>query len=97
MFVSVDGNYTEWTAWTACDKTCGAGLMARWRACANPSPQYGGRDCSMYGQDTETKSCQIKDYCPSKSFLLLQDYLVCKIIVAINARTFIFSLSLLSE
>ena len=67
LCVSVDGNYTEWTAWTACDKTCGTGLMARWRACANPSPQYGGRDCSMYGQDTETKSCQIKDYCPSKS------------------------------
>ena len=67
MFISVDGNYTEWTAWTACDKTCGAGLMTRWRACANPKPQYGGRDCSMYGQDTETKSCQIKDYCPSKS------------------------------
>ena len=65
-FSTVDGNYTDWTEWTVCDKTCGPGLMARWRACSNPAPQYGGRDCSSFGSDTETKSCQIKDYCPSK-------------------------------
>ncbi|XP_068700145.1 uncharacterized protein [Montipora foliosa] len=61
----VDGNYTDWTEWTLCDKTCGVGLMTRWRACSNPSPQYGGRDCSLFGPDTETKSCAIKDFCPN--------------------------------
>ncbi|KAL9971012.1 hypothetical protein ACROYT_G023488 [Oculina patagonica] len=60
----VDGNYTEWTDWTACDKTCGAGFMTRWRACSNPAPQFGGRDCSLFGPDAETKTCQVKDYCP---------------------------------
>lgn len=62
----VDGNYTEWTDWTACDKTCGTGVMTRWRACSNPAPQFGGRDCSLFGPDTETKTCQLKDYCPGK-------------------------------
>ena len=66
LFLPVDGNYTEWTAWTVCDRTCGTGLMTRWRACSNPAPQYGGRDCSLFGSDTETKSCVMKDYCPSK-------------------------------
>ncbi|XP_074627228.1 uncharacterized protein LOC141885237 isoform X4 [Acropora palmata] len=61
----VDGNYTEWTDWTVCDKTCGTGLMTRWRACSNPTPQYGGRDCSLFGPDMETKTCVMKDYCPS--------------------------------
>jgi len=60
----VDGNYTEWTPWTVCDKTCGVGLMTRWRACSNPAPQFGGRDCSLFGSDTETKTCKVKDYCP---------------------------------
>lgn len=63
---AVDGNYTEWTDWTVCDKTCGTGLMTRWRACSNPTPQYGGRDCSLFGPDMETKTCVMKDYCPSK-------------------------------
>ena len=66
LLLAVDGNYTEWTDWTVCDKTCGTGLMMRWRACSNPAPQYGGRDCSLFGSDTETKSCVMKDYCPSK-------------------------------
>lgn len=65
LLLAVDGNYTEWTDWTVCDKTCGTGLMMRWRACSNPAPQYGGRDCSLFGSDTETKSCVMKDYCPS--------------------------------
>lgn len=62
----MDGNYTEWTDWTACDKTCGAGFMTRWRACSNPAPQFGGRDCSLFGPDAETKTCQVKDYCPGE-------------------------------
>ena len=40
--------------------------MTRWRACSNPTPQYGGRDCSLFGPDIETKTCVMKDYCPSK-------------------------------
>ena len=63
----MDGNYTEWSEWSVCDKTCGLGFMTRWRACSKPSAKYGGRDCSLFGPDTERKACRIKDFCPSES------------------------------
>ncbi|XP_031556840.1 uncharacterized protein LOC116293538 isoform X2 [Actinia tenebrosa] len=53
----VNGNYTEWSKWSVCDKRCGTGLQTRWRACANPVPQHGGLTCTYMGPDTETKLC----------------------------------------
>jgi len=53
----VDGNYSTWSAWEPCNVECGSGESSRNRSCVNPSPQYGGRNCSVYGVALETKPC----------------------------------------
>lgn len=57
----IDGGFSEWGIWTTCTVTCGGGLSTRRRICANPSPLYGGKNCS--GLYSESKVCN-EDYCP---------------------------------
>ncbi|KAJ7381538.1 hypothetical protein OS493_040629 [Desmophyllum pertusum] len=54
----VDGNYTQWTAWSTCSATCGNGTHIRYRSCINPPPSNGGRDC--LGPRNETQQCLIE-------------------------------------
>ncbi|XP_033732709.1 cell surface hyaluronidase-like isoform X2 [Pecten maximus] len=51
----VDGQYSNWTEWGECSALCGGGQSVRIRACDNPSPKHGGKDC--VGPSQETKSC----------------------------------------
>lgn len=53
----IDGNYTMWSAFTPCSKTCGGGESRRFRTCTNPAPKYDGRNCSRYGVASEALSC----------------------------------------
>ena len=60
LFLStVNGNYTQWTMWTACDKSCGNGTRTRSRTCSNPAPAFGGKTCldQGLGDDTEDEEC----------------------------------------
>ncbi|XP_061197855.1 SCO-spondin-like isoform X2 [Saccostrea echinata] len=57
----IDGRYNDWSSWSECSLTCGGGLKARSRRCNNPSPQYGGKQCS--GSDNESSSCN-QQPCP---------------------------------
>ncbi|WAR23858.1 TSP2-like protein [Mya arenaria] len=59
--LSVDGSWSEWSAWAACDVTCGTGTSSRLRQCNNPAPVHGGHDC--VGQTSEIKLC-IDQKCP---------------------------------
>ncbi|XP_068790174.1 SCO-spondin-like [Struthio camelus] len=55
-----DGGFTPWSPWSGCSRTCGGlGHMSRTRACTNPPPARGGRDCA--GPRTDTKYCQAPD------------------------------------
>ena len=63
--VVVNGGYTEWAPWTACSVTCGGGVIKRTRNCSNPSPQFGGKDCSLDGPEILTQACNPQQ-CPGK-------------------------------
>jgi len=50
--------------------TCGAGEQSRTRACNNPPPKYGGKDC--LGNSTEEQPC-INDHCPGNGIQLFEN------------------------
>ena len=70
FWFSVDGNFTQWTAWSQCSKTCGNGFQTRYRSCINPPPSNGGRDC--VGPRNETQECIIEP-CVRKSIYRCPD------------------------
>ncbi|MEE6496324.1 hypothetical protein FKM82_002300 [Ascaphus truei] len=57
----VDGNWSEWSAWEECSKTCGHGKRTRIRTCNDPSAHEGGRACD--GSAVEIAVCHLKP-CP---------------------------------
>ncbi|KAI4563342.1 hypothetical protein MJT46_010951, partial [Ovis ammon polii x Ovis aries] len=57
----VDGNWSEWSLWEECTRSCGRGNRTRTRTCNNPSAQHGGRPCD--GIAMETIMCNIRP-CP---------------------------------
>ena len=58
-----DGNYSDWSIFGACSKTCGGGQRRRNRTCDNPAPQGEGRNCSRLGKPFEFQPCNIQP-CP---------------------------------
>lgn len=69
-FSIVDGGFTIFSNYSACSKTCGGGVQSRTRSCANPLPQFGGKNCS--GGYEETRQCNTQP-CPSKNMDMLLD------------------------
>ena len=53
----VDGDYSDWSVWTSCSKSCGTGSQTRNRSCSDPKPQNGGANCDRLGPINETKAC----------------------------------------
>ncbi|EDO46932.1 predicted protein, partial [Nematostella vectensis] len=51
----VDGDWTEWSTWSYCNKPCGNGYENRTRSCTNPSPMHGGKECQ--GDGHQAKIC----------------------------------------
>ena len=59
----IDGNYSVWSGWSACSFTCGVGKKQRERTCTNPSPKFGGKNCSSLGETLQEINCNISP-CP---------------------------------
>ncbi|CAJ1060969.1 hemicentin-1 [Xyrichtys novacula] len=57
----VDGNWSEWSLWEECSRTCGQGNRTRVRTCSNPPVQHGGRPCE--GKAVEVIMCSVRP-CP---------------------------------
>ena len=55
------GGWSTWTQWTDCSTSCDNGTQTRERKCDNPTPAYGGRNCS--GDERETRGCFLRN-CP---------------------------------
>ncbi|XP_063687572.1 uncharacterized protein LOC134820861 isoform X3 [Bolinopsis microptera] len=52
---SVNGQWSDYSAWSDCSVTCGDGVRTRTKTCDNPAPAAGGNYCE--GQGSETKTC----------------------------------------
>ncbi|KAM4548643.1 hemicentin-1 isoform 1-T1 [Odontesthes bonariensis] len=57
----VDGNWSEWSPWEECSRTCDQGNRTRLRTCSNPPAQHGGRPCE--GKAVEVIMCSVRP-CP---------------------------------
>ncbi|KAM8931068.1 hemicentin-1 [Pelodytes ibericus] len=57
----VDGNWSDWSAWEDCSKTCGNGKKTRLRVCNNPPAREGGKSCE--GNAVDIANCNVKP-CP---------------------------------
>jgi hypothetical protein len=62
---AVDGEWSGWTPWGYCDRTCGNGTRIRTRRCDSPAPEFGGKEC-IGGDDVETESenCSVRECDP---------------------------------
>lgn len=53
--VTVDGQWSSWSSYSACSVTCGVGHVISRRACNNPPPFHGGHNC--VGSSVKTATC----------------------------------------
>ena len=61
LYLSVNGQWSEWASWGACSATCGHAEQFRSRTCDFPPDKPTGHDCS--GQANQTGDCTKQD-CP---------------------------------
>ncbi|XP_043277019.1 A disintegrin and metalloproteinase with thrombospondin motifs 6-like [Venturia canescens] len=57
-----DGQWSSWSAWSHCSRTCGSGVAFSQRKCNNPPPSNGGNYCSgkwMKHKICATTPCEI--------------------------------------
>lgn len=52
-FASVNGQWTNWSRWSQCSRTCNGGTRSRRRSCTNPPPSNGGAPCSGPGSQSQ--------------------------------------------
>uniref|UniRef100_A0A3B4AHZ0 Uncharacterized protein n=1 Tax=Periophthalmus magnuspinnatus TaxID=409849 RepID=A0A3B4AHZ0_9GOBI len=52
----IDGDWSPWSQWSMCSRTCGTGVQFRQRKCDNPPPGPGGRHCQK--ASVEHKACE---------------------------------------
>lgn len=60
---TVDGNWSEWSVWEECSRSCGQGNRTRVRTCTDPPAQHGGRPCE--GKAVDVAVCSVRP-CPGK-------------------------------
>merc|ERR1711871_33923 len=58
----LNGQWGSYGNWGQCSTTCGAGRRTRTRACDNPAPRWGGKDCE--GSANEVGTCNENVPCP---------------------------------
>ena len=63
FFILVDGNWSPWSIFGQCTKSCGGGVKHRIRKCDNPAPANGGKNCQ--GPSKQSLECNTFP-CPGK-------------------------------
>lgn len=74
-YFSVDGQWSAWSTFSACNASCGGGIQVRSRACNDSRPMYGGKECegpSMNEQVCNTQKCpgESRGWCGSAVWTL---------------------------
>ncbi|XP_063778882.1 A disintegrin and metalloproteinase with thrombospondin motifs 16 isoform X2 [Pseudophryne corroboree] len=59
-----NGQWSDWSAWSLCSRTCGGGVSYKERQCSNPRPLHGGKFCE--GSSRSFKLCNTQK-CPKNS------------------------------
>ncbi|XP_069137146.1 A disintegrin and metalloproteinase with thrombospondin motifs 6-like [Argopecten irradians] len=62
--LAINGNWGEWSSWSECSRTCGAGVSIVQRHCENPPPSNGGKYC--IGERKRYRICNT-DPCPENT------------------------------
>uniref|UniRef100_H3AVP0 Peptidase M12B domain-containing protein n=1 Tax=Latimeria chalumnae TaxID=7897 RepID=H3AVP0_LATCH len=55
---TVNGGWGDWSSWSHCTRTCGAGVQSAERQCNKPKPQFGGKYCT--GERKRYRICNTK-------------------------------------
>jgi hypothetical protein len=76
IYIAVDSEWSEWTAWCFCSVTCGGGTMYRHREChAHPDPDCQGADCDYTPSGDEDSADCNTQCCPGQFRAATQPYL----------------------
>uniref|UniRef100_A0A8B9V4X2 ADAM metallopeptidase with thrombospondin type 1 motif 13 n=1 Tax=Anas zonorhyncha TaxID=75864 RepID=A0A8B9V4X2_9AVES len=51
----VHGQWSSWSPFSSCSRSCGGGVVMRQRICNNPRPAFGGRECQ--GSSIQMEMC----------------------------------------
>ncbi|XP_015687440.1 A disintegrin and metalloproteinase with thrombospondin motifs 13 [Protobothrops mucrosquamatus] len=54
----VHGQWSSWTSFSACSRSCGGGIATRQRQCNNPRPAFGGQPCQ--GEALQAEMCNLQ-------------------------------------
>ena len=85
-FCPIDGNFTAWSEFGVCSKTCEVGVQKRIRTCQNPAPKYGGKVCD--GVSEESRSCNSGIPCPvNGGFSNWSDFTKCSVTCGVGTKS----------
>ena len=74
FLILVDGGWGDWTEWEECAVSCGGADQGRFRVCDNPTPQFGGDDCTIDGSSASEKQRCNENPCPSRCYFSISYY-----------------------
>ena len=61
----VNGGWSNWNSWSACNQSCGTGEQERNRTCTHPNPINGGKPCE--GPSRQSQICNTH-VCPGEEY-----------------------------
>uniref|UniRef100_A0A8B9CY54 ADAM metallopeptidase with thrombospondin type 1 motif 13 n=1 Tax=Anser brachyrhynchus TaxID=132585 RepID=A0A8B9CY54_9AVES len=74
----VHGQWSSWSPFSSCSRSCGGGVVIRQRFCNNPRPAFGGQECQGSSIQMEMCNTQVMQVTPWSSCLPPPGDMQCK-------------------